>query len=110
MIGGNQTLELQQSVDGGLNDLGERMKTWQTVKRLNGFLDLLSGTSERSDMVKLVNATHVFLADYCPVFVSPESCRAVVNGQIFDVLYLDDPMNLHDHWEIQLRMAGDNRG
>ncbi len=108
-IGGNQILELQTATE-SRNAIGERVQQWQTVHRLRGFLDLMSGTADRSDHVKLVGATHVFIADYCPLPVSAETCRAVVNGQAFDVLYLDDPMSLHDHWEIQLRQAGDDRG
>lgn len=109
MIGGNQILELQTATE-TRSAIGERAREWRTVARLRGFLDLMSGTSERSDNVKLVGATHVFIADYCPLPVSAETCRAVVNGQAFDVLYLDDPMSLHDHCEIQLRQAGDDRG
>jgi len=35
-----------------------------------------------------------------------EDRRMLINDEVYDVLYIDDPMNLHQHLEIFLKYIG----
>ena len=35
-----------------------------------------------------------------------DNARMVVNGEVYEILLIDDPMNMHDHLEIYLRFIG----
>ena len=40
------------------------------------------------------------------VNVTSDNARMVVNGEVYEILLIDDPMNMHDHLEIYLRFIG----
>lgn len=40
------------------------------------------------------------------VDVTSDNARMVVNGEVYEILLIDDPMNMHDHLEIYLRFIG----
>ena len=111
MIGGNTTLQLQVSST-TKNEIGEQVEAWNTVQSIKGFIDMMSGDSDSSKYnTKLVDATDVFVADYVPIDASinpenPDNVRAVVDGRVYDVKYIDDPMKLHKHLEIFLKYTG----
>ena len=59
----------------------------------------------------------MFVGDYKPipgtliiegksVKVSAESTRMVADSQVYDVKLIDDPMGLHEQWEIYLAYTG----
>lgn len=111
MIGGNTTLQLQtKSIT--KNEIGEQVEAWNTVQSIKGFLDMMSADSNSTAYnAKVVDATDVFIADYKPIDVSinpenPDNARAVVDGRIYDVRYIDDPMRLHQHLEVFLKYSG----
>lgn len=105
-IGGNTTLTLQTGT-AAKNRIGEGVQTWTDAATLTGFLDLMNGTSSRSTFdTKLQESTHIFLADYAAITAKAEDCRALVGGQVYDVLLIDDPMGLHEHLEIYLKYLG----
>lgn len=112
MIGGNTTLQLQvcSSVS---NEIGEQVETWNTVQSIDGFIDMVSSESNKTTYnAKVVEATDVFISDYVPIAESinaenPDNVRGVVDGRIYDVQYIDDPMKLHEQLEIYLKYTGD---
>lgn len=68
-------------------------------------------------MAKIQESTHVFLMDYMPipdvfevdgkvVKVSAESTRMMVNSKPYDVMLIDDPMEMHKQIEIYLKYTG----
>lgn len=111
MIGGNTTLQLQTSIT-TKNEIGEQVEAWNTIQSITGFLDMMSADSNSTTYnAKIVDATDVFIADYKPIDASinpenPGNARAVVDGRIYDVKYIDDPMGLHKHLEIFLKYTG----
>ena len=111
MIGGNITLQLQTRST-TKNEIGEQVEAWATVQSIKGFLDMMSADSNSTNYnTKLVEATDVFVADYVPIDASinpenPSNVRAVIDGRIYDVKYIDDPMKLHKHLEIFLKYTG----
>ena len=92
--------------------------TWHDVVALKGFLDLSSGDSKYTTYdAKIQESTHIFICDYRPIpeslefegnfiRVSPENARMVANSQRYDVMLIDNPMNLNKHLEIYLKYTG----
>lgn len=111
MIGGNTTLQLQTSTITE-NEIGEQVEAWNTVQSITGWIDMMSADSSSTTFnAKLVEATDVFVSDYKPIDESinpenPDNVRAVVNGRVYDVKYIDDPMKLHQQLEIYLKYTG----
>lgn len=109
-IGGNAVLTLQTKTS-AKNGIGEGVKSWKSAASLTGFLDLMTGTSTYSTFnAKMQESTHIFIADYAELNVEPEDCRALIGGQVYDVLLIDDPMGLHEHLEIYLKFVGSQKG
>ena len=106
MLGGNTEAILQQVSTSGKNAIGEQTSTWTDVQRLTGWLDLSSGDSKYTYNAKLQESTHIFLCDYVPIDRKTADKRLLVNGVGYDVLLIDDPMELHQHLEIYLKMVG----
>lgn len=103
MIGGNITAEMLIFADGNYNEIGERVNVWAHYRTLHGFIDLMSGDSKYTYDSKLQESTHVFICDYVDIDRHPEDKRLSCNGLIYDVLLIDDPMELHQHIEIYLK-------
>ena len=117
MIGGNTKAVLQVKT-ATKNAIGEFVQSWHDVAELTGFLDLQSGDSKYNTYsAKIQESTHIFICDYVPVQdtfeiegksvrVDAENARMVANGKRYDVLLIDDPMELHKHLEFYLRFTG----
>lgn len=117
MIGGNTKAVLQVSTT-TKNSIGEKVQEWHDVAELMGFLDLQSGDSKYTTYnAKIQESTHIFICDYKPISdtlivdgktvrVSAENARMVANSQRYDVMLIDNPMNLNKHLEIFLKFTG----
>lgn len=109
MIGGNTTAEIRvrSTVK---NEIGGTSKTWTAVQSLKeGWLDLTGGDSKYTTFnAKIQESTHVFLCDFVPLDarIKAENSRLVVGGKVFDILLIDDPMELHEQIEIYLKYTG----
>lgn len=106
MIGGNIEAKLQQSIGSQTNHIGEKVQSWTDIHTLWGWLDLSGGDAKYSYDAKLQESTHIFITDYTPIDRNPNNKRMVVNGVVYDVLLIDDPMELHQHLEISLKLVG----
>lgn len=106
-IGGNITAEIQvfASVE---NEIGEYEKSWETAKTLTGFLDMRSGDSKyQSYDTKLEESTHIFLADFTPLDgITAENSRMLIKGKVYDIMLIDNVMELDEHYEIYLKLTG----
>lgn len=117
MIGGNLTATLQVKTITE-NRIGEAVETWHNVIDLEGWLDLISGDSKYTTYdAKLQESTHIFVCDFVliPEFievgdeivkVSAENARMVANSKRYDVLLIDNPMELNKQLEISLKYTG----
>lgn len=117
MIGGNLTALLQVYVTEE-NEIGEPVKAWHDVMELPGWIDLSGGDSKYTTYsAKIQESTHIFVGDYKPipdtikingkdVRVRPENTRIVADALLYDVLLIDDPMNMHKQLEIYLKYTG----
>ena len=106
MIGGNITAILQQKSGSTTNAIGEKIQAWKDIQILTGWLDLIDGDSKHKYHAKLQESTHIFMCDYVPVDRKADDKRLVVNGIAYEVMLIDDPMELHRQLEIYLRYVG----
>lgn len=106
MIGGNTVALYQQKNGFTRNEIGEKIPAWKEIQRLTGWLDLQSGDSKYQYNAKLQESTHIFICDYVAIDRMPNDKRLTVNGISYDVLLVDDPMEMHQQLEIYLRYVG----
>ena len=106
MIDGNVTAVLQKKTS-SKNDFGEKVDVRSDLQLLKGYLDFTGGDgSYKSNFNGAVEeTTHIFICDYDNVAsqAKPTQCRLVCDNKSYDVLMIDDPMNLHHHLEIMLK-------
>ena len=79
------------------NDIGEHVQTWADVQTIKGWLDLSSGEASYVNYnAKIQESTHVFIADYVSLDsrITAETSRMVINGKRYEVLLIDNPMEL----------------
>ena len=109
MIGGNTTISIQTKTT-IKNAIGESVETWNTTQSISGWIDLSGGSSDYAKYnTKIQDSTHVFICDYVPLDASikAENSRIIDDGgKVYDVMLIDDPMNLHKQWEIYLKYTG----
>lgn len=135
-VGGNIQALLQVKKESLRNAIGEREHKWVDCTSILGWLDLLTGDSKHTTFyTKVQESTHIFLCDFTNlknlstdwvwnpfsfltgvisktdeqetvVDVISDNARLVVNSEVYEILLIDDPMNMHDHLEIYLRFIG----
>lgn len=103
MIGGNSVLTIYERTVSAKNSIGERTTEWTEKETITGYLDLQSGSADSARNTKIQSATHVFISDYFLLnYLNVHDLKAKVGAREFDVLYIDDPMMMHNHLEIYL--------
>ena len=134
-IGGNIYALLQVKGNGAKNGIGAFEYDWVDCTSLHGWLDLSAGDSKHSTFnAKIQESTHIFLCDFTnlknlstdwvwnpfssltgvisktdeqeTVDVTSDNTRMIVDGKVYEILLIDDPMGMHDHLEIYLRFIG----
>ena len=109
-IGGNITAAIQvRSVT--KNEIGEQVEKWPDVQSIKGWLDLTTGDSKYSTYnAKMQESTHIFVADYVPLDsrIKAENSRLVIKGKRYDIMLIDNPMELEkgSQLEIYLKFTG----
>lgn len=108
-IGGNITGTFQTKTSAEKNSIGEREITWADAISFVGWLDMQSGDSKRSVYnAKIEESTHVFLCDFnADIYaLAGQDVQMKCKGTIYDVLYIDNPMEMDEQLEIYLRKIG----
>lgn len=108
-IGGNITGVIQTKNTDGKNKIGEKASQWVDAFSFDGFLDLQSGDSKYTNFnAKIEESTHIFLSDFhSGVYaLQSEDTRMIIKGFVYDVLLIDNPMEMDEHLEIYLRKVG----
>lgn len=108
MIGGNTKATIQ-TYEANENAIGEKVKSWQDRQTLTGWLDLAGGSSNYVTYAsKVQESTHVFLCDYVPLDadIKAENARMVIGGKAYDIMIIDNPMELCQQLEIYLKYTG----
>ena len=79
------------------NDIGEHVQNWTNAQTIKGWIDLSSGEAGYATYnAKIQESTHIFIADYVPLDsrITAETSRMVINGKRYDILLIDNPMEL----------------
>lgn len=108
MIGGNISAIIQVHTV-ITNEIGETVKAWADVQTLTGWLDYVSGDSKYIPYrTKMQDSTHVFVCDCVALDgrITEENSRMVIAGKAYDIMLLDNPMELCKQWEIYLKYTG----
>lgn len=95
-IGGNIKATIQFGTT-AKNDIGEFVQTWKDAQTIKGWLDLSSGEARYTTYnAKIQESTHIFIADYVSLDsrITAESSRMVINGKVYDILLIDNPMEM----------------
>ena len=95
-IGGNITAIIQVCT-AAKNEIGENVQTWVDAQTVKGWLDLQAGDSKYTSFsAKMQESTHIFIADYVVLdsLITAENSRMVINGKRYDVVLIDNPMEL----------------
>lgn len=108
-IGGN-IIAVIQKASTVKNSIGEQVKSWPDVMSIRGWLDLSSGDSKYTNFnAKIQESTHIFIADYVPITgIKPENSRMVIDGNIYDIMLIDNPMEMKtgSQLEFYLKFTG----
>ena len=114
---GGKTIGVVQVNAAVKNDIGEAVKQWVDAFRHEGWLDFQSGEKKHGNFnAPVEESTHVFLCDYHSgiyAMTIPDEktktvpdCRMIIKGMVYDVLLIDNPMEMNEHLEIYLRKVG----
>lgn len=108
MIDGNliATFQTQTSKK---NSIGEGVLACSDVIQKKGFLDYVNGEADYEMNAKIQESTHIFLCDWfdCDALgITSENAKIIIEGQIYSVQLIDDPMGLNRHLEIYLQYTG----
>ena len=106
MIGGNVDAIIQVETS-SKNAFGEIENTYKNLTTVKGFLDYVGGDGSYKNNFKgeLEETTHIVICDYENVAskATPTQSRMIIDDKIYDILYIDNPMNLNEHLEIMLK-------
>ena len=106
MIGGNVDAIIQVETS-SKNAFGEKENSYKNLTTVKGFLDYVGGDGSYKNNFKgeLEETTHIFICDYENVAskATPTQSRMIIDDKIYDILYIDNPMNLNEHLEIMLK-------
>lgn len=108
-IGGNKHMLLQVNMGVAKNEIGEQVIRWETIQQVTGWLDLQNGDSKYTVYdAKIQESTHIFIADYVPLAqgITAESSRAIIDGKVYDIMLIDNPMEMNLQLEIYLKQTG----
>ena len=107
-IGGNITATIQMK-ETERNLIGESVESWVDVHSQLGWIDFISGDSPSNFNTKLQESTHVFISDYFnyrSIGLTSDNSRMIVGGEVFQIMLIDDPMEMHEQIEILLKYIG----
>lgn len=115
MIGGNTTLSIKRKTgEYTKNSVGERVPVVADYIDLYGFLDLSNVDTKYTVFnAKIQESDHIFICDYVEMplingqMPKTSELTATNNGNEYDVILIDNPMNLNKHIEVYLRYKGE---
>lgn len=110
-IGGKTKATFQVKSETGVNTFGASVVEWKDVQTIKGWLDLAGGSSNYTNYAaKIQQSTHIFIADYVPLDsrIDAETSRMIINGKRYDIMLIDNPMELcyGSQLEIYLKYTG----
>lgn len=87
----------------GKNKLGQPIYDFVETGKVKGYLDMLSG-NEAERASALSSSTHVFLTQEVDLTLTNKD-RLKFGEQVYEVTFVDNPVNLGHHLEIYLKVV-----
>lgn len=115
-ISGNVQAILQVKDKYTKNKIGECVPNWVDCLVLSGWLDLSGGDSKHINFhAKIQESTHIFICEFVPLTclnkeVTSENARMVIGGNTYEILLIDNPMQMNEHLELYLKYVGGGLG
>lgn len=108
---GGTTKAIIQIGTSAKNEIGETVQRWQDAQTLKGWLDLASGEARYGTFnAKIQESTHIFICDFVKLAngIDAETARMTINGKRYDILLIDNPMEMGSgsQLEFYLRYTG----
>ena len=91
------------------DSIGSIVMAWEDAQTVKGWLDMASGDSRYTTYnAKIQESTHFFISDYVKLDerISAENARMRINGKLYDIVLLDNPMELNAQLEFYLKYTG----
>lgn len=93
------------------DDMGAIVMGWEDAQTIKGWLDLAGGESRYTTYyAKIQESTHIFIADFVNLDerISAENARMRINGKLYDIMLIDNPMEMGSgsQLEIYLKYTG----
>ena len=108
-IDGNLYGTIQTKQKTGKNKLGEAVLEWKNKYTQLGWLDMQSADSRRNTYnAKIEESTHIFICDFnAKIYaLQNQDTRMVIKGMVYDVKFIDNPMEMDKQLEIYLKKVG----
>lgn len=91
--------------------IGGSSASWEETGTIFGYIDLVTGTDlptgGTTDNAFINNSTHIaIIPDASGDVVTDANLLEGPNGQVYDVTFVDDPLQIGHHLEIYLRIGG----
>lgn len=84
------------------NDLGQYIASYIPNGSFKGWLDMLGGNETIDQKAITANSTHVIVTPEINAQVTIAD-HVIYNGQVYEVTFVDDPVNINHHLEIYLK-------
>lgn len=93
---------LREIDTGELTELNEPVIEEQVVYTISGWMDLITGSNEQQYQNSLLaTSTNIFLSEDMSFKIeSSDKIRNPRTGEVFEITFVDDVMELADHYEI----------
>lgn len=104
---GIMSIELQSALENDMTFTDESGSV-NYVEADSEVIDYETVEQPEEVQVEKTESTHIFMCDYFGVSeqVKAENSRMIITGLQYDVMLIDNPMNLNEHLEIYLKYTG----
>lgn len=90
---------------GGYDDV------WVSFLEVKGYLDMVNGTDLNGQQNAYIEqSTHMLIIPDIPSEEITDKMRVAAEGKVYDITFVDDPVNVHHHLEVYLTFAGVEHG
>lgn len=88
------------------NEYGNNIYSWIDIGEIRGYLDFITIRKGQIAQKFVEDSTHVFITE--DIVDLEQGDRLVINGKTYEINYVDNPLNLNRHLEIELKPVLDS--
>lgn len=102
-----QSFDVLRNVVVGKNKLGEDIKELRSVHHFKGYIDLMGGSDQQTlNSADIAESSHLLLTKDTSIDAShKDKVRHMETGQLYEITFVDNPMQRNHHLEIYLRQV-----